>query len=218
MDLYIAHQTNASDAQCVSWVLRNIADPEALGAAIWLVGTIRWFDDGVNADLPCDLIVSTFEGCFDSTGNLYPGSRDRAYHPGWAMMWIHTLAMCESERFASAFPLPSTEYSAPGLDVNLRHLLQINVALHVSFYLADLLNIDQQYTSSHSQWVSNVLLHLSWAKRTPLHSEFIPRKITIPLNATLGRLLAWCVSLGSPVEEEALKVRDKSYDISSVYS
>ena len=150
MDLYIIHQTNASDAQCVSWVLRNITDPEALDAAIRLAGTIRWFDDGVNGDLPYDLIVSTFEACFDSTGNLYPGSGGGAYYSGRAVMWIHTLAMCEFEEFASAFPLPSTEYSAPGLDVNLRHLLQINVALHVGFYLADLLNIDQQYTSSLS--------------------------------------------------------------------
>jgi hypothetical protein len=37
---------------------------------------------------------------------------------------------------------------------------------------------------------------------------------TIPLNATLNRLLVWCTFLGSPVEEEALKVQDKSYDIS----
>ena len=190
MDLYIIHRMNASDAQCVSWVLRNITDPEALNAAIRLAGTVRWFDDGVNADLPYDVIVSTFEACFDSTGNLHPGSRDRAYYSGRAMMWIHALAMCESEEFASAFPFPITEYSAPGLDVNLRHLLQINVALHASFHLADLLNIDQQYTSSHSQWVSNVLLHLSWAKQTPLHFEFIPREITIPLNATLNRLLS----------------------------
>jgi hypothetical protein len=39
-------------------------------------------------------------------------------------------------------------------------------------------------------------------------------KTTIPLNATLNRLLVLCTFLGSPVEEEALKVQNKSYDIS----
>jgi hypothetical protein len=39
-------------------------------------------------------------------------------------------------------------------------------------------------------------------------------KTTIPLNVALNRLLAWCTFLGSPVEEEALKVQNKSYNIS----
>ena len=55
-DLSIIHQTtNTSDARCVSWILRNIADPEALDAAVQLAGVIRWFDDGINVGLPCDL-------------------------------------------------------------------------------------------------------------------------------------------------------------------
>ena len=64
---------NADDVRCVSWILRYITDPEALDAAIPFAATI-W--------------------CFDSTGELYPGSGDRAYHSGRAMAWIHTLAMC----------------------------------------------------------------------------------------------------------------------------
>jgi len=84
-ELDIIRRTNTSDAQCVSWILRNITDPEALDAALPVAGEIRWFDDGVNADPPYDLIVSTFEGCFNSIGTLYPGSRDRAYHSGRVM-------------------------------------------------------------------------------------------------------------------------------------
>jgi len=56
-DLITLRRTNASDARCVSWILRNITDPEALDAAIRLPGEIRWFEDGIYVDLPYDLIV-----------------------------------------------------------------------------------------------------------------------------------------------------------------
>ena len=218
-DLDTIHETNANDVRCVSWILRNITDPEALDAAIRLAGTIRWFDDGINDSPPYDLIVSTFDGCFDSAGMVNPGPRDRAYYSGRAIVWIHTLAMCKSEEFASTFPLPNTNYVAPSLDFDLRHLLWINIALPARYRFMRLLNIPV-LTPSHSQWSSNVLLHLSWANRAAVDFDFILRYISvkheagIPLNATLNRLLTWCIFLGSPVEEEALKVRDKSYDIS----
>ena len=73
----------------------------------------------------------------------------------------------------------------------------------------------------HSQWISNVLLHSSWANRTPLDFDYafnyvsgvheipILTDYTVPLNASPNRLLVWCIFLGSPVEEEALKVQDK---------
>ena len=75
-DLAIVCRTNADDVRCVSWILRNITDPEALDAAIRLAGTIRWFDDGILVDPSYDLIVSTFNACFDVTRRLYPGPRD----------------------------------------------------------------------------------------------------------------------------------------------
>ena len=56
--------------------------------------------------------------------------------------------------------------------------------------------------------------------QTSINSRFLQQantqheiKTIIPLNATLDRLLVWCNFLGSPVEEEALKVRDEWYDI-----
>ena len=79
-DLSIIRRTNADDVGCVSWILRNIADPEALA------DIIRWFDDGINVDPPYDLIISTFEACFDPTRRVYPGSRDSAYYAGLAIM------------------------------------------------------------------------------------------------------------------------------------
>jgi len=225
MDLAVARRTNADDVQCVSWILRNITDPEALDAAIRLAGTIRWFDDGINVGPPYDLIVSTFKACFDPTGKLYPGSRDRAYYSGRAMMWIRTLAMCKSERFGNAFPLLGTEYMAPGLDHDLEHLLQVNCVAYSELCVSWLLAIGSEHTPSHLRWTSNVLLHLTWANQTALDhqlllnyiSETRETKATLPLNATLNRLLVWCIFLESPVEEEALKIQDRSYDIPSFY-
>jgi len=223
MDLAIARRTNADDVQCVSWILRNITDPEALDTAIRLAGTIRWFDDGINVNPPYDLIVSTYKACFDPTGKLYPGSRDRAYYSGRAIMWIRTLAMCKSQEFGNAFPLLGTEYVALGLDHDLGHLLQVNCVAYSELCISWLLAIGSEHTPSHSRWISNVLLHLTRANQTALDPQLLlgyisgthETKTTLPLNATLNRLLVWCIFLGSPVEEEALKIQDKSYDTSS---
>jgi hypothetical protein len=222
-DLAIIHQTNANDALCVSWIIRNITDPEVLDAAIRLSGEIRWFDDGTNVYPPYDTIVSAFEACFDSTGRLHPNSRDTAYYSGRAIMWIRTLAMCKSEEFARMFSLPDVGYTTLVPDPDLDHLLQANsVAWDTSPYTEQLLSISPDHTPSHSQWISNILLHHSWANWTELDYDFILHRLSrahdtktaIPLNVILNRLLVWCIFLGSPVEEEALKVQDKSYDIS----
>jgi hypothetical protein len=44
-DFATIRSTNANDVRCVSWILRNITDPEALDATIRFTGTIRWFED-----------------------------------------------------------------------------------------------------------------------------------------------------------------------------
>ena len=85
-DLAIIRRTSTNDARCVSWILRNITDPEALDTAIRLAGEVRWFDNGTDVDLPYDLVVSTYKACFDSTGKLSNGSRDRTYYSGWAIV------------------------------------------------------------------------------------------------------------------------------------
>ena len=224
-DLAIIRRTNADDAQCVSWILGNITDPEALDAAVRLAGTVRWFDDGINVYPPYDLIVSTFEACFDPVGKLFPGSGDRAYYSGRAMMWINTLAMCESEELASRFPLPSTKFEGPGLNPDLENLLYINFGSWAEdFRLSLLLATDPEHTPSHTQWISDVLLSRSWATTPGAHLNYervldwIPdapgTKVATPLNVTLNRLLSWCVFLGSPPAEEVLKAQNKSYDIS----
>lgn len=213
-DLIAIQVENENDVHCVSWILRNITDQEALDAAIRLAGTIRWFEDGINVEPPYDLIVSVFNGCFDLHKEVYPGLRDRAYYSGRAILWIHTLAMCKSRKLTNTFPLPTTQYIAPVPHHDLRHLLKVilSTTLSINGSFVSLLSIDPGSTSSHSQWISNVLLHLSWVNQTTLDFREIIwiGQESFPLDTMLNRLLAWCILLGSPVGEEALKVQDKS--------
>ena len=216
-DVTTIQMTSANDARCVSWILRGITDPEALDAALPLAGTIRWFEDGAETGPPYDILVSTFHSCFDSNGELYPGSRDRAYYSGQAILWIYTLVMCKSDVAASMFPLPDTQYKAPASDNDLTHLLNVNVGMPVEECIARLLHADKGNTPSHLQWISNVLLHQSWASRATLNVELFVHPPTFsadispPLNAVLNCLLMYCNFLGFPVEEEVLKVQDKLY-------
>ena len=218
-DLAIIRRTNANDVGCVSWILWNITDPEALDAAVRLAGTIRWFDEGAEADPPYDLIASTFEACFDPAGKLYPGSRDRAYYSGRAMVWIRVLAGCKSRDLSLRFPLSHAKYGGPGLDPDLRHLLHINQDIVFDCVgLVERLAIDREHTPSHAQWISDVLLHYSRGARSQLirwgvldrFPDAHQTKATI--NVTLNRLMMWCLFLDSPPAEEASKVQNKSYD------
>ena len=219
----VIRKANTSDVRCVSWILRNITDPEALDAAVQLAGMVRWFEDGADLEPPYDQLVSTFHACFDPNGKVYPGSRDRAYYSGRAILWIRTLATCKSEEIARRFPLLVINYTAPALDHDLTHLLTVYRQPSASPRFIYLLRINPGHTPSHLQWISNVLLHHSWANRASLDFDWIQQyilgtgEITIPLDVMLNRSLVWSICLGSPVEEEALKVQDKSYDISCFY-
>ena len=214
-DTAVMQTTSVNDARCVSWILRHITDLEALDAAIRLAGTIRWFEDGADAVPPYDVIISAFHACFDSNGEVYPGSRDRAYYSGRAMVWIHTLAKCESDERARMFPLPDTQYKAPDSDRDLTRLLYAIPEGYVEFFRY-LLYADEGNTPSYLRWASDIMLHLSWATRSTLdHRAFegqlsFSRVISPPLDAVLNCLLVCCNFLGFPVEEEVLRVQDKS--------
>jgi len=197
-DLAIIRRTNSDDVQCLLWILRNITDPEALDAAIRLAGVVRWFDDGTNVNPPYGVIVSTFEACFDSTRTLYPGSRDRAYYSERAMIWIRTLAMCKSEEFAREFPLPVQKHTTPVPDPDLEHPPPaICGDWAPSNHIDRLLITEPAHTRPHSQWISNLLLHHSWANLTkPNHQDLLDcfsarrkTETTIPLNTRLNHLV-----------------------------
>ena len=122
--------------------------------------------------------------------------------------------MCKSEDFASSFPLPGRGYTTAVPDPDLEHLFRINEILSNCHNPRHLFS-NPEYSPSHLQWISNILLHHSWARTEPNDMYIlIEAKHTTPLNAILNFLLMWCNFLGSPVEEEVLRIQDKSYDIS----
>ena len=212
--------TNANDVRCTSWILWNITDPEALDAAIRLAATIRWFEDGLNVEPPYDQIVSTLKGCFDFNGKVYPGSRDRAYHSAQAVLWIHIRAMYVSAGFAKRFPLPTITHDSASLDYDLLYLLSYYDDIDFSTILNHMMNaINMSHTPAHLQWTSNALLHLSWVQQDVLGVfdgavTYYYGEKGLPLNVVLNHILVVCVFFGWPVEEEVLKIQDKSYVVS----
>lgn len=165
VDIRVLQTMHTNDARCVSWILWNITDPEAVEAAIRLAGTIRWFENGVDVKPPYESIVSAFYECFDSTGKVHPGSRDMAYYSIRAILWIHVHAACKSEDVSPQFPRPAIRYTSPSTDPDLTHLLEVCHRQDEDIFLADLYCIRSASTPAHIQWASNAMLHLSWAKR-----------------------------------------------------
>ena len=209
---------NASDVRCISWILWNITDPEALDAAIRLAGAVRWFEDGLTVEPPYDQIVSTLKGCFDSNGKVYPGLKDRVYYSARAVLWIHICAMCASKELAKRYPLPAIAYDTTSLDPDLWCLLESCTSQNPSHTILALYSIYPESTPAHLQWASNALLHFSWAMQmTPdtfnilSQRPWFPISRTIPLNTLLNRLLASCIFFGWPVDKELLRIQDKMY-------
>ena len=214
-DLATIQTTSANDERCISWILRSITDREALDTAIRLAGTIRWFEEETDTVPPYDSIVSVFTACFGSDGKVYPWSRDRAYYSGRAILWIRALAMCKSKKFARTFsPLPK-KYTAPGDDYDLIHLLRVNSAVSADDGFAHLLSTSYGCTYSHLEWISNLTLHLAWANRATLDFDLIFQRMSSIgfIKNPPNRFLTWCTFLGSHIEEEVLKVQDKSCEI-----
>jgi len=226
-DLAAFLMNNTNDIRCVSWILINITDPESLDAAVRLAGTIRWFEEGIDVEPPYDIIVSVFESCLDSTKRVYPGMKERAYYSIRAILWIYTLAKCKSPELARRYPLPAVGEVKNTTD-DLTHLLSTCFYLNISEFrtriFSTLYTIPHGANNAHVQWTSNLLLHLTWTERGDpsvfyWFSQFVKTGYryddldTIPLDATLNRFMVWCIFLGSRVEEEVLRIQDKSFVI-----
>jgi len=239
-DLAVFRRNNANDIRCVSWILRNITDPESLDAAVRLAGTIRWFEEGIDVEPPYDMILSIFESCLDSTKKVYPGMKERAYYSIRAILWIYVLAGCKSPGRSHWFTLPVVSGVGTPSD-DLTHLLSISFHIcpqtifprpvgsqSVGSHIISAYNIPHGVSYAHARWASNLLLHLTWIKLdhqrttgwfiqpTTQWYQYIDLN-NIPLDATLNYFLVWCTLLGSLVEEEALKIQDKSYVISCFF-
>jgi len=206
---------NEDNARCVSWVLRNITDPEAIDSAIRLAGTIRWFDGDSDHNLPFDFIVSTFETCFDSTKQLYPGMRDRAYFSARAILQIHMRARSRSQNHGSKYPIPAVSTdSFQDNDPDLSHLVhmlerQLN-APRPTVLFPD----ETKITRIHSLWLSNLLVDLAHMGPNPILQSYKSYLTIAETNhqATIANiLLVWYTFLGGHVGEETMWAVDKSY-------
>jgi len=214
-------KTNTNDIRCLLWILQYITNPEALDVTIQLVGMVLWFGGGSDVKPTYELIISIFKECLSSNGKVYTGMRDRAYYSLQAILWIHICAMHASEQIAQDFSLPPIHYNTASLDPDLKDLLRITSCQDTPDILALMYCSTPGLTSPHQQWISNALLHLSWAKQDkPETFNTIgdhrnrADQTTVPLNTILNRLLASCIFFGCPVEEVVLKIQDKSYVIS----
>ena len=214
-DLATLRRRNADDARCVSWILRNITDPEAIAAAVRLAGSIRWFDGDVDVDPPYDFFVSTFETSVGSNRKPCPGMRDRAYFAGRAVLRMTTCAKLHSRESASRYPIP--QCSIQDIDGDLGSLISV-----LRCWSSDPLDCShiphQENTPEHTIWMSNLLLDLIRANcknRTPPLPNFplfLSRRLgTSNISADVNILLAWCVFLGETIEEDAFWVNEKSY-------
>ena len=205
---------NSSDVWCVAWVLNKITDPDALDAALQLAGTTQWFDAGVDVEAIYNQVVTIFHTCFGSNGELYPELRNRAYYSGRAILWIYALAACKSKEFH----LPARRYTVATSDHDLSHVLGAFSRTSNTYLVRHLLCGYDSCTPPHSQWASDFVLHFSWAmEAVPWFNQQALNLVvlqsyhhTLPLGLRLNWLLMCCNFLGLPVEEDVLKITDKS--------
>ena len=215
-NLEALRKQNTDNTHCVCWILQNITDPEAIDSAIRLAGTIRWFDGDSNHDPPFDLVVSTFEACFDSTGQLHTGMRDRAYFSARAILQINLRARVRSRECAFKYPIPGiflhpSRYTDPDLD----HIIRM-LKFDSSRSNAPTLNLPMTGANTHDHllWVSNLFVDFAH-----MGQLLIPRScrayrsvaVTNHQAAIANVLLVWYMSLGGYVEEETFWAVNKSY-------
>ena len=216
---------NANNARCVSWVLRNITDPEAIDSAIRLAGTIRWFDGDSSFDPPFDLIVPIFEACFDSAKQLYPGMRDRAYSSARAILRINVGARTRCRGCASSkYPIPAVSSSSfQNTDPDLHNILRMLELNSGSGRPTLCFPKGGTNTNAHLLWMSNLFVDLTRVGPNPtLKSYWLYLSVaTNNHQPTIANtLLVWYMLLGGRVEEETFWAVDKSYVVisSSLFS
>jgi hypothetical protein len=213
-NLETIRKQNTANARCVSWILRSITDPEAIDSAIRLAGNIRWFNDDPDHDPPFDLIVSTFEACFDSTKQLYPGMRDRAYFSARAILQINVGARARSHEHASKYPIPAIpSNSIQHTDPDLHHIIRM---LKCNFDPVEpTLDFPKEGTNTHahSLWMSNLFVDLTRVGPNPTLRSYAPYFSAALANhraVISNTLLVWSMFLGGDVEEETIWAFEKS--------
>ena len=219
-DLSLPRRTNRADARCINWILDRITDPEAIDSALRLACTIRWYDDGVDSQPSYEDLNSVLIGCFGFDGKVRPGMRNRAYDSARVIGRLYVLAWAKSETLAGTMiPLqPPSRWAANATeDYDLRSTLCL---LYAFSHGGDPPISEEDFvgiSTAHTTWVSDLLLHFEWARRDNYETVlFLPalllrQKLPFPAIAVANILMTACVSLGWPINEEALLIDDKSY-------
>jgi len=205
---------NMDNPRCVSWVLRNITDPEAIDAAIRLAGAIRWFNGDSDYSQLFDLISSTLKECFDSTKQPYPGMRDRAYFSTQAILQIQMKERAQSDEHAFEFPIPTITSSIfQHTDPDLHHLIHMFECN--SYPGKPTLNFPKETNSrAHSLWMSNLFVDVTQAGSKPILASwqsYLSAAIANHQAMIANTLLLWYAFLGGHIEEGTILAVDKSY-------
>jgi len=210
---------NAANAHCVSWILRNITDPEAIYSAIRLAGDIRWFDGDSSYDPPFDLIVSAFEACFDSAKQVYPGMGDRVYFLARATLQISLRARARPQEHASKYPIPAvSSHPFDNANPKIYHLSRILKQNLDAPRLTLAFNGMEETTYTHRLWLSNLFVDLARVGPKPILEV---DRLSLDVASTNHQamvaniLLMWYMFLGGHVEEETVWAVDKSYAVVS---
>ena len=218
-NLFLPRRTNNADARCINWILDRITDQEANDCALRLACTIRWYDDGVDSRPSYEELNLVLVGCFGFDGKVHPGMRNRAYDSARVIGRLYVLAWARSDALADTrvpIPPPSRWVTHAADDPDLRSIL----CLLYAFSHRDEPPISEEdftgISVTHTIWVSDLLLHLEWARRENFERVlFLPalvlrQKLHLPAPAVANILMTACVSLNWPVKEEVLLVTDKS--------
>ena len=207
-------RTNANDIRCVSWILRNITDREAIDAAIRLAGTIRWFEGGVDTEPPYDVVVSTLWSCLDSSFKIYPGLMDRASYSARAILQIHVFALCRYPGVVHRFPLPPIP-TYKEFDGDLNDVFQ----LYCDIYDGPSPTrqaLSPTFSPAYLRWASNLLLRNVWARHhgSGLDIDSIRSDSQswdeLPFDVVLDRLLVWSILMGRPIDERIFLIKDNA--------
>lgn len=212
--------TNSADARCINWILDRITDPEAINSAFRLACAIRWYDGGVDSQPSYEELNTVLVGCFEFDGKVHPRMRNRAYDCARVIGRLFVLAWAKSEALAfSRVPVrPPTRWIVNAADdPDLRSILCLLSGFSHGgdppISEGDFVGI----STAHTIWVSDLLLHLEWARRDNYETVlFVPalllrQKLPLPAIAIANILMTACISLGWPVNPEVLLVDDKSY-------
>ena len=238
-DLGKLRKQNTDDVRCISWVLWYITDPEALESAARLAGDIQWFDGNFDIDSKekfvfldsdyrdkkgncqdpvCTIlnpIITTFEACFDSTQQLRPGIKDRAYHSARAILQINTRARVQDQSWKYRIPTVFPSSSHPDLDPDLHHVVSM---LKHRFGSDNRPILDFSGTNSknptHSLWMSNLFLDLTRVGSNPIlksYKSYLNAAVTNNQAVIANTLLIWYIILGGRVDPETFWADNKSY-------